>query len=597
MLVSLWLAVGLMSACTDGGSGKDSAVDGAHGLAFWPPEAGRDTTFDAKITAGASIFEFDGNSLDLGSGITVNSMTVLDGWTATANVTVDAGADLGSRTAKLVTAQGSFSIADALNVVDDSFTLAPSRAKIGESVRVEFVGQNTEWTTGSTWATFGDDIDVTAVEVLSDNYLIADVTVRPDAIPGQRDVSVEVGPDVTTLYNGFTVDRVGIGATWDPTEVSQGETVTFTVFGSGTHFTNKSDIEFFADGDKKNDIVIDSIEVIDAENLYGSMTVSNAAELGLRDVRITTDDEGVFLEDAFNVVAGDIDLSDVGISLSFQVVRGIDNATGAISESVSASAIFYLPLDPPCPTNPESSCSDGTDNDSDNFTDCYDSDCSSDPACAGGPQPYDANGNWPTYSTGGTEDCPTNTTVGAGDHVWFESDCNVVTLDRYVDSSSGMIYYTAPLTLDDYCFGQKYDLHTEGEDGGIGEYILPEVQPTVPADFTLIDPEWWGNYTHSRAEDLTYSWTPAQTYPDAIFFTSISGNLVSTGDQGYVGSLPVDDGEHTYTADDLSALEPGTCSFTAYSYIEGDYFGFPFSTIQTNKSDSLVYISGTVVLE
>ena len=45
-------------------------------------------------------------------------------------------------------------------------------------------------------------------------------------------------------------------------------------------------------------------------------------------------------------------------------------------------------------------------------------------------------------------------------------------------------------------------------------------------------------------------------------------------------------------------LEAGSANFAAYSIIpEGPEFGFPFSTIQNNKSSTYVYIQGYVVLE
>jgi hypothetical protein len=114
----------------------------------------------------------------------------------------------------------------------------------------------------------------------------------------------------------------------------------------------------------------------------------------------------------------------------------------------------------------------------------------------------------------------------------------------------------------------------------------------------MIDPGWWGNFTPSRAEDLTYTWTPAQTYPDAFFVTQISGTLVATGEGGFVGSIPWDDGEHAYTAEELSQLESGSATFVAQSIIpEGPEFGFPFSTIQNNKSSTYVYVQGYLVLE
>lgn len=94
-------------------------------LTFWPPEAGRGTTLDAKITSTNSIFEFVDNSLDLGGGVTVNSLTVLDGWSAVANITVDPAATLGGRDGYLDTRGGAFTMSDALTIVDDSFVLAP----------------------------------------------------------------------------------------------------------------------------------------------------------------------------------------------------------------------------------------------------------------------------------------------------------------------------------------------------------------------------------------------------------------------------------------------------------------------------------------
>jgi hypothetical protein len=120
----------------------------------------------------------------------------------------------------------------------------------------------------------------------------------------------------------------------------------------------------------------------------------------------------------------------------------------------------------------------------------------------------------------------------------------------------------------------------------------------VPADFEMLTPGWWGDFTQSRAADLTYTWTPAQTYPDAFFVTQISGTLVETGEGGFIGSLPWDDGEHTYTAAELSQMESGPVSFAAISMIpEGPAFGFPFSTIQSNKSSTYVYVGGSLVLE
>jgi hypothetical protein len=589
----------VLGACTgtSGGAGKgvDTAV--SEGVTFWPPEAARGQTFDATIASSTSIFNYTTDRLELGTGITVNSFAALDGWNAVANITVAEDAELGTYDATVTTDEGTFPIAEALRVVNDSFTITPDSAKIGESVTIEFIGDNTAWEAGKTWAHFGDDITVQTVDVLSETYLLVTATVEADAAPGKHDVSVDVGPEVTTLYGGFQVDRVGLTATFAPSTIAQGDSVEFTINGYNTHFDETSELTFYMKGDEKSDVLVTSMTPLGPEEFYGRMSASNAAELGWRDVLVTTGDEGVYIEDAFEVTETPVDLDDVGISLWFYVVRVIDNSTGEIYEYVYGGAVFWIPLDPPCPAEYETSCTDGVDNDDDEYVDCYDTDCGTDPACSWSPMPYDADTGGTSYEQGGGADCPTPVTVGAGEHVWFESACNVVTFDRTVDNASGRIYYTADLTLDDYCFDQVYDLHTQGEDGGIGEELVEAVQPTVPADFAMVDPEWWGNYTHARTDDLTYTWTPAETYPDAIFVTSISSTKADGSEPWSISHFPWDDGEATYPSSRLLNLIDGPATFSAYSYIRGDTFGFDWSTIQTNQSDSYVYVQGSLILE
>ncbi len=575
-VVVLFLAAAGCAEGTD--KSGESLAASAPEVSFFPPEAGRGITIDARLSSTESIFDFTGTTLTLGDGVTVNAVTVLDSWNALANITIGPGAPLGYRDASLSTGTYSTVLEQALNVVNDSFTITPDRGLLGETLEIEIEGFNTEWTGGATWANFGEGVEVTSVSVLSENYALATLDISPEAVPGSRDVYMETGTEVTMLYEGFHVDRVSLSATFDPPVAYQGDTVDFTIEGRGTHWDRLTDVEFWENASSNPDIVVDSISVLDAEHLYGTMTLSNAAALGLRDVHVLTPatdgsgDEGVIVADAFEVLDTAADLDDVGISIWFYVTRGIDNDTGELYESVSGGAVFWIPLDPPCGAG-------------------------SPPA--DGPQPYDVNGVFASPDPVEQPDCPSMETVGAGDYVWFESGCNIVTLERQVDAASGMIFYSADLTLDDYCFDQVYDLHTQGEDGGIGEYILDGVQPTVPADWYMLTPELWGNYTQSRAEDFNYTWTPAETYTanDAIFATSISGTLVETGKAGFAGALPWDDGDHTYTPSELSALEAGSVSFSAYSYIKGIEFGFPFSSIQDNESESYVYLQAAMVLE
>jgi hypothetical protein len=320
------------------------------------------------------------------------------------------------------------------------------------------------------------------------------------------------------------------------------------------------------------------------------MQLSNAAQLGNRNVLILTEtspgqEEGLMVQDAFEVTGGDLDLGSVKISLRYTVVRGIDNSSGGLSERVSSQAIFWIPLDPPCGGGG---------------------------AMGSGPSPYDVNGVFPVPDPpeGGEEDCPNPQTVSAGDVVWLESDKNVVTLEKVVDPASGMIAYVGKdLTLADYAFNVMYDLHLQGDPNGLPEEILPGVQPTVPCDWYITSPNLWGNYTHNRAEEFEYTWGlpdaptqgactgPPGIDPAAIFSTKIPGTLVSTGKGGFAGSLPWDDGVHSYVPSELMQLKPDPTSFSAYSYKEGPEFGLKESRYQDNVAPTYIYVQASLVLE
>ena len=586
--LSMALLIVFVSGCSDK---ADTGVDTADiaGLSYTvePPEAGVGTELSVSIIANSSHFSFGASEVDFGEGITVNSVMVEDGWTLSANISIDAEAETGLRDLTVHVNGSNEPIIDGFRVVNSSLEISPSNGMIGETVEVSITGTNTQWLAGRTWVGFGDAIDVLEFTVISETQAEAKIAIRSDAAPGLRDVYTEDGQKVVTLHDGFQVDRVGLAAEFDPTEAKQGRTVEFSVYGRGTDFrSGQMTIDFYDGGDLNGDVVVDQITVLDSENLWGRMTLSNAAALGDRDVLVTVDrglgdEEGVMITDAFEVTGGDLDLEDVRVSMSFTVTRGTDNQSGDLSESVRASVVFWIPLDPPCGGGGGS--------------------------MASGPQPYDVNGVFPTppEEEGGTEDCPNPQTVSAGDYVWLESSANVVTLEKIIDHASGMISYQGRnLTMADYVAGQWYDLHLQGDENGLPEEIVDRVQPTVPCNWYLTSPDLWGNYTHNRAEPFDYTWgdpaggtVGACSYPDAIFTTSIPGTIEATGESGFAGSLPWDDGVHSYTPAELTQLAPNPTYFTAYSYMEGPEFGLRESKHQDNVAPTYIYYQASLVLE
>jgi hypothetical protein len=568
------LVAPLLGACQPGDPTEDPDDPGALVLSVEPAVGGLDTSMSVRIAATRSAFDFDGSTLDFGDGITVDELLVQDAWNIDADITIGPDAPLGAHDVVVDSAGYVRTISEGFTVIEESFSIDPDVGMLGETLEVTIQGNNTAWESGVTWPSFGDGVSIMEFTVITDQLAEATVSVAADTYAGPRDVLMETGAHVVALYDGFQVDRAALAAAWDPKVIEQGETVDFEVDARGTNFVDGVTEVFVLDSSgEANDYAIDRLEIIDATHLYGEMTLSNAARIGFRDVLITTGDEGVVIPDAFEVVDGPLDLSEVAVAIAFYIVRGIDNSTCQVAEDVVAFVWFYVPLDPPCGGGG---------------------------AMGSGPQPYDVNGvfEYPPASEGGGDDCPTPDSVPAGDYVWFESEYNTVTLDRVEDTTSGQIfYYGFDLTAADYGAGYWYDLHTQGEEGGLPEYLIDDVQPTVPSDWELTSPALCQDYTHNRAEDFTYTWTPAQTYPDAIFATGIPGTLEATGNGGFVGSIPWDDGEHTYTAAELSQLVPAPANPYFYSYIEGPDFGLPDSIYQSNPTESVIQLSAYMVLE
>lgn len=574
-LPALVLAPALAACEADDGTPSAPEEDPTtwqYAITATPLEGSQGGSLLMDLDASQSIFRFGTTELDLGEGVTA-SVTVWDGFTAEAEIVVAPDAEVGCRPARLTVDGRDATLRDPFCVTDTRIALNPDSAVLGEVVEVALLGTNTNWNTGEAWVSFGDAVDVLDFTVLSTTLASARVAVRGDGVPGARDVTVETPDGASTLYDGFTVDRAVIGGRFEPVQAYQGETVDFALEGVNTSWGPDAVIEFWDDGGPNPDIQLRILNWIDEKNMNGRIRLSNAARVGYRDVYIESGDQAMLIPDAIEVLDAAPELDRVAVGTSFDVARQVDNGSCDVLEQVSAQAYFLIPLDPPCGASPP-------------------------PAM--GPQPYDANGVFPSPPPPEPVDCPSPETVDAGDYVWYESEQNIVTLEKEVIESTGQIIYVGrDLTLDDYGFGQVYDLHLQGvEPGerGLPEEIIPDVQPTVPADFSLVEPAICEGFTWNRENTFNYRWTPAMTYPNAVFSTQISGQLEG-GQSGFAGSIPWDDGLHAYTPRELLRMASGPVTFSASSYIEGPTFGLRGNVIQSNQSDSTVSISARMTLE
>lgn len=536
-----------------------------------PGVVGLGAAVEVRVDTNWPAFEVGETELDFGEDLVVTELEVLDAYRVLATVQVGVDSELGFRDVMVQVADQSDVLLDALQVVEASVAVEPNGARLGEMLEVALTGSATRWDDGYTWASFGDGVQVVSFDVLTQTTAVATLAVAPDARPGWHDVEVQDGPNVVTLYDGFELDRSVVTAVFEPRQALQGADVTFTLDGIGTTWLSDMEVQFWENSRNNADISGIDVSVVNRDTATGELRVSNAAKPGMRDVYVVSAGDAVLLPRAFEVLEAPPDITQVGVSMGLDVFREVVNETGEVAESVSAFAIFWQPLDPPCGEIP---------------------------AAAPGPTPFDNPGVFEVPSSPDSAGCPAPKTISAGDFVWLVSDENTITLSKQVVESSHLIQYVA-LDIEglDYRFDQDYDLVAPGDPNGLPEFDVKAVQPTIPSDYALLSPIPWGDYPVRRDAPFDYTWTPAETYPRAVLSSAIAGRLQATGGPGFVGSLPWDDGEHALAPAELLQLESGNASFNLSGYVQGPTFGLPFSTIQNNRADSTVSITALVVLQ
>jgi hypothetical protein len=150
-------------------------------------------------------------SVNVGSGITVNSTTVNSSTSLTANITITAGAATGARSFSITNSGpgGGTSGNQTFTVNNPAPTLASISPNIGnrlQTLNVVFTGTN--FISGVSSVSFGTDITVNSTTVNSATQITATITIGADAALGARNVSVTnavPGGGTVTLNNGFTV--------------------------------------------------------------------------------------------------------------------------------------------------------------------------------------------------------------------------------------------------------------------------------------------------------------------------------------------------------------------------------------------------------
>jgi hypothetical protein len=272
-----------------------------------PSRAQRLEVVDLVLTG--AHFEDGVTTVDLGPGIDIDTVETNGPGSMAVRVIITAGAQLGLRDITVrnpppgggaATLRGGFTVL-AEHPSPTLTTLSPAEGQREETLAVTLTGGG--FVQDLTTVSFGPDIVVVSTGVASPGALTATIAIGESAALGARDVSVTnptPGGGTATLAGGFTVkaaNPVPAVTAVSPQGGQRQETVEVTVTGSG-FLTGATGVSF-GDG-----VRVDAISVESPTALTATLTIAADAELGARDVTVTTPPPGggtARLADGFTV--------------------------------------------------------------------------------------------------------------------------------------------------------------------------------------------------------------------------------------------------------------------------------------------------------
>ncbi len=273
------------------------------GIVLTPSSGARGQTLNVVFSGSA--FATNNTTVDFGNNVTVNAVTFNSTTQITANLSIAANASLGARDVSVtnpgpnggtITLPNAFTITSGLPTL---LSIAPTSGNRGQALDVIFTGSN--FVSGITTASLGNDITVNAITVTSGTQLTVNITIGANATLGVRDVSVTnsgIDGGTATLANAFTVGISLPGlASVQPAAGNRGQTLTLTLIGSNFS-SGLTSVNLGAD------LTINSTTVTSSTQLTVNITIGANAALGLRDVSVTNSGPGggtATLPNAFNV--------------------------------------------------------------------------------------------------------------------------------------------------------------------------------------------------------------------------------------------------------------------------------------------------------
>jgi hypothetical protein len=243
-----------------------------------------------------------GATSSFGSGIAVNSTTFKSSTEVSANITIEAGASLGSRTVTVTNTDGGSDTGEGVFTVNGVPTVTsatPSaRAQGASNQTIAIKGTNLESGAGLAASFSGTGITVNSTSFVSATEVSVNVTIASNASTGARNVTV-TNPDTTSATGTgvFTVDAPPTVTSISPNSRSQGASKQIVAI-KGTGFASSASASFGAG------ITVESTSFVSSTELTAKISIESSASAGARTVTVTNSDGGAgSLASAFTVIS------------------------------------------------------------------------------------------------------------------------------------------------------------------------------------------------------------------------------------------------------------------------------------------------------
>jgi hypothetical protein len=234
------------------------------------------------------------SEVQIGIGIIVNGVTILNDNQITVSITIAPDASTGSRNIYLSTPGGSytlpngFNVKQALPIIDG---ISPYKGNQGATLNITITGANF---TGANDVRLGTGVAVNNYTVISANQITANITIIAGTEAGYRDVSVVTPGGSYTLSNGFTVKYgLPVITSISPGQGNCGDAITVII--SGSNLDGATSVSF------GTDVTVQSFSNLSPTQLSVSILIDNEAATGARDITVTTPGGKTTLSNHFSI--------------------------------------------------------------------------------------------------------------------------------------------------------------------------------------------------------------------------------------------------------------------------------------------------------